>query len=155
MKLSHYAAFGVLLAALLVVNCGEESTPAAPDPTPQPIEVWSGILVDPNLQAVLTTYQGTTYDYSLYEDMTFTVQANVGFGWGTVEKGTYEITDNGIDFTPTEDFVNDPATHAMVPAPKLREPYSAVKTDAETMTISSFLNVDDWRDLGTLTLVKI
>lgn len=150
----------MLLAALCaglacVIGCSEDDDgPSGPVVT---TEEWQGAIHDPVLAAAMTgmglTYDSTRFVYTIASDGEYAEEVNVGFGWSTVEVGTWTLATDTYTFTPVSDSAYNQQTFQME-ATTTKAPYTGVLTDATTMTVANYINIDDQRSLGTLTLIK-
>ncbi|MBD3242746.1 MAG: hypothetical protein GF331_19295 [Chitinivibrionales bacterium] len=143
------------IAALLwAVACDDEGTnPAATDNTDVSTTEYQGMIYDSTLAAQMQPgiYNGSWFKYGLSTNDSFTVQSNIGYGWGVVETGTFTQSGISLSFTPVENTTYGPG--GAQPVTPVRAPYTGTLANG-TLTILDYLNITDQRSLGELECAK-
>ena len=133
-----------VLAAFIFFGCDEDTNPAGSDNTTDTIS-YRSVIYDSSM-AMSPNYQGTTFRYNIISNGNFTLESNIGYGYGEVETGTYTQTGESISFTPVKN-TSYGAGGVKTDVTPVRTPYGGTITDS-TLSLSSFIKIGDTKDLG-------
>ncbi|MBD3346082.1 MAG: hypothetical protein GF401_13565 [Chitinivibrionales bacterium] len=145
--------FGIF-ALIATIGCDDGPNPVGTtDATDITTTAYQGMIYDSTMAAQMQpgVYNGSWFSYELSSNDSFTVQSNIGYGWGVVETGTWTRSGTTISFSPLENTTYGPG--GAQPVTPVRGPYGGTLT-GDTLFIDNYINITDKRSLGKLTCAK-
>lgn len=148
--LAAVAAAGLVMA----IGCAEDDDGGAgPQVTTTAYQgsVYDAVL-DSALSAYMMPYDSSWYRYTMTSDGGYEVGMTFGMPMATLEEGTWANVGATYTFTPTAGWRTVGAgTLVPIPADSLPAPYAGTM-DGTDLTFENFVNIQDGRSLGPITL---
>jgi len=142
-----------IVALVWAIGCEEDTNPAGTDNTTVTTTEYQGMIYDSTMASQMQpgVYNGSWFKYGLSTNDSFTVQSNIGYGWGVVETGTFSQSGTSVSFTPLVNTTYGPG--GAQPVTPVRSAYSATLA-SDTLTIADYVNITDQQSLGELKCAK-